>query len=250
MLGRLAATLYFSEPAERRVTVAREAVAMARRVGDPRALGQALHELHFALLEPDALAERLAVVEELGALARTSSDGEVRARSLLARVLSSLEIGDRGALDVALGAQARARGGSCAIPICRGRRESGQRCACCSPVALDEADLCVHEALREGRRIQRELAPQWYAVQIYQLRREQGRLSELTPDAPADHRPPIRQSIPGPPRWRCSRQKKAAATRRCDVRARSVPGGIEQVRRDVNRVITLAVLAELAFAVA
>ena len=245
VLGRLAATLYFSEPEERRVAIARESVAMARRIGDAVALGQALYELHFALLEPDSLAERLAVVEELGALSRSSNDGDLRARSVLTRVLSSLELGDRGALDAALAAQAQLAEELRHPDLAWQSRVWGAMRLLLAG-RLDEADLRVHEALREGRRLQRELAPQWYAVQIYTLRREQGRLAELLPMLQR-----VTAAYPVIDTWSAALALlDAEAGRREEAlrRARSLcPGGVARVRRDVNRVITLAVLAELAF---
>src|SRR5262249_46895180 len=65
LLSRLASALSVAPGENRHRTIAREAVAMSRRLEDRHCLAQVLSYAHWALRGPDDLAERLAISEEL-----------------------------------------------------------------------------------------------------------------------------------------------------------------------------------------
>jgi hypothetical protein len=242
LASRLASALYFAEPETRHIEVCREALAMARRIGDRQALGSVLFKLHFARLDPDGLAERELVAAELASVAAESGDGDLRARSLMTRVVDALERGDRLALDAALEEHA-ALAARLRHPtlLWHARLWRGMRALLAGRIA--EADELAHEALREGQHLALEVAGEWYGVQIYQVRREQARLGELEPA--------VRQLAclyPAIATWPATLALLEAEHGRAEdarrrVRALCDERGI-RLRRDVNTLVTLAVLAE------
>lgn len=105
---RLLANLVAADPNEpRRVELADEAVADARRLDDPKTLAIALVAQQVADLGPSTLSRRLHTSREIVALAEASNEADlaVRGRFLLQNAL--LEAGDMRGLDAELVAQDR-----------------------------------------------------------------------------------------------------------------------------------------------
>ena len=69
LLARLAVELYYAPSRDRSEALSSQAVAVARRAGDRRAVAAALNARHVALWRPDRLAERLAAADEMLAVA-------------------------------------------------------------------------------------------------------------------------------------------------------------------------------------
>jgi tetratricopeptide (TPR) repeat protein len=93
-LARLSVAISYKESTERRRELADEAVAMARRVGDRRALDYALSAHCDAIAGPEDCERRVAEADEIVAIARERGD---RPMELLGRrflVLAHLEMGD------------------------------------------------------------------------------------------------------------------------------------------------------------
>jgi hypothetical protein len=239
VLGRLASALYFADPEERHVALCREAVAFARRNGDPHSLGYALAKLHFALLDPDAMDERFGVRDELAALANGTGNVDLRARSLQPRAMDALERGDRRSLEVALEEQA-SLAHSLRHPwlAWQAKLWSTMRALLAGNIA--EADVLAHEALRDGRRIQQEIALEWYGVQIIQIRREQGRLVEM--ESAIQRLVALYPKI-GP--WPITLALLEAEDGRREVALRRVRElASMRLRCDLNKLVSLAVLSE------
>jgi hypothetical protein len=93
-LARLAAALQPSLTPDQPMAMAREAVAMARGIGEPEVLAAVLSHAGSALADYAPPAERAQVSEELARLAQTAGDRvlELRAQSRL--VFDHLEMGD------------------------------------------------------------------------------------------------------------------------------------------------------------
>ena len=77
LLTRLAITLYWSQPSERKRALSDEAVAMARRIGHTSTLAYALAGRIATLSGPDDVEERLAVAMEVRRLADHCGDREL-----------------------------------------------------------------------------------------------------------------------------------------------------------------------------
>src|SRR5271156_369554 len=69
LTAKLAATLYWSHAHERSIELSGKAVELARQADDPAAMIYALWRRHYVLWTPDHLEERLAIAEELIAVA-------------------------------------------------------------------------------------------------------------------------------------------------------------------------------------
>ena len=94
LLGRLAIELYHSPPVARREELSAQAVALAREAGAPGALADALSARHVALWSAPHLDERLALADEMIAVAGAAGDRERALQGRNWRVLDLLERGD------------------------------------------------------------------------------------------------------------------------------------------------------------
>ncbi|MEA2467908.1 MAG: eukaryotic-like serine/threonine-protein kinase, partial [Thermoleophilaceae bacterium] len=93
LLARLAIAVYFVSPT-RREQLARDAVAMARRVGDPATLAFALNDAHFVLHGPGSDRDRVALATELIEVAERAGDHEFATEGRGMRLIDLLEAGD------------------------------------------------------------------------------------------------------------------------------------------------------------
>jgi tetratricopeptide (TPR) repeat protein len=181
LLGRLAAELYYSPAShERRRALSRQAVEMAERLGDASLLGIALCDTRSALLGPDNIEERGAIADRIIVLTEQSGSKERALDGHLWRLVDCSGMGDIAAVDMEL-------------HICAQRAEDLRRPFYLWRVAVlramrahiegrfDEADRLVHEALAAGQRAHSSNFFLIYALQVFQLRRDQGRLDEVEP---------------------------------------------------------------------
>jgi DNA-binding winged helix-turn-helix (wHTH) protein len=242
VLGALARALAFDSDAARREALAREAAAMAGRLADPETRVFALRDLHFgcwAELGPD---ERRRIAREGIACAAASGDALLEHEALMEWIADLLEAGDRDGLDAALAAHRGVRERSRhPIPAWHGAHYEAMR-------ALLDGDLAAAERALDGAgRLGREagypLALQWQALQLYGLRREQGRLGELRPVLRE-----VARSDPATP-WPIAAALLDARAGDLEpawtsLRARVRDGRVE-VRRDFSELAALALLAEL-----
>jgi hypothetical protein len=98
VMSRLAVALaYLPTHREQTRALAREALAMARRIGEPTALAEVLASTHWATWSPDNVDERLAMNRELASRAAELEDGVLGAYAHGRAVTELLEIGDTAA---------------------------------------------------------------------------------------------------------------------------------------------------------
>jgi tetratricopeptide (TPR) repeat protein len=178
LMGRLASALANAGVEQRRPLLARQALEMARQVGDKQTLADVLASSHRAIRGPEALHESMAITRELGRVADDLGDGRLRARSHEWLMDYLLELGDIEAVERELDALQR---------LARTRRERiftwvlavlqanraylGGRMQQCETLARDALTLRF-----EGHD---ELAQQAFSAQTFFVRREQRRLDEL-----------------------------------------------------------------------
>jgi DNA-binding SARP family transcriptional activator len=161
-----------------RVAMADEAVEMARRLGDPATLAYALEGRCETYWGPDALEERQAIATELIRVAESAGDAERTYAGHDCRFYTLLEAGDIPAAYQAHDAATRlahelgqaaqlwdtaTRGAN--LALFEGR--------------FAEAERAIYEALELGRLAQSANAQLAFELQLYAVRREQGRLEEL-----------------------------------------------------------------------
>jgi hypothetical protein len=153
LLARLAAALLGEASAgSRRRSLADEALALARRAGDPRTLAEVLDARLHALWDPEAAEDRLAAGSEIVDLARAAGEGARERHGLFWRFVALMELGRVDEAESALAAFERevtlagdeqaavmATARHAMLAILRGR--------------FDEAMLLADEANERGRRV-------------------------------------------------------------------------------------------------
>src|SRR5581483_8598093 len=183
---------------ERLESLSVEGVAMARRIGVPRAVIGALISRHFVLLGPDRTpAERLPVVDEALRLARESNDVELAQPAQAWRIVALLEMGDAPAARHEL-ATYRRRWEESRLPIAMWHARVLAATGALLDGRLAEAERLAREALAQRPLGLTSQPSQFYALLVFDVLREWGRLAELEPALRA-----IADEYPAVPGWRC-----------------------------------------------
>ena len=212
LLARLSGALRDPPFRDRAAAVSRQAVDMARRLGDPATLAYALDARHVVIWGPDTAEERVAIAGELARLAAEADDEERTFQGHFWRLESLLELGDLPSVRTELRAAARSA-------------EELKQPAQLWYVAVTEALLALLEGsfVEAERRIEKALglgqeAQSWealayYRLQLYSLRSAQGRLDEFEST--------IQRSVDEYPRYPVFRCVLAALYRELDLRAQA-----------------------------
>ena len=240
LLARLALELYYSGDSERRVAVSGEALALARRLDDPRTLATCLIAHHYALWRPETVEERLEVAGELRRVADRTGDPELELEGAGWTVVDLLELGDIQGADIQIAAASKL-----AEALHRPLYlwwTSGFRCARAQLAGrFDEAERLAGETLAIGQRGQAENAMHYYAQAIFTIRREQGRIEEVE-DA-------VRRFIeiyPAVPAWRAALALLLAELGRVDEAHAELAAVFDvELPRDANWLIANTLLAEV-----
>ena len=228
--------------APRHAEVAREAVAAARRSGDPGALASALASEGFTGQTLDHTERNLRYLE-VARLAAEAGDLDLEVRSHESLLYNALYAGDRAALDEELAIHARLAEQSrspfvkytdtiyrSTVAILEGRYSDGEQ------LALD--------ALGIARRTQDRTSVEAVGASLFTVMREQGRAEEL--EAPTRR---MLERYPLLAVWRSGLAQILADEGKLDEAAEHVEvlarGGFEAVADDVLRTFTLSGLAEV-----
>ena len=107
LLGRLAAATYWNAPREQREALSRDAVEMARRIGDHAVLAASLSSRRYALWSPENIEERLAGAAEILDLAEEVGDQERVLQAHRWLLTDFLERGDLAAANTGIDAHTR-----------------------------------------------------------------------------------------------------------------------------------------------
>jgi DNA-binding SARP family transcriptional activator/tetratricopeptide (TPR) repeat protein len=99
LLGRLAMELHFSNEPERCQALARQAVTLARRLGDPSTLAFALNAHHWAQRGQDEVGELLAIADQIICHAEGSAELELALQGHSWRLVDLLELGRAEEID-------------------------------------------------------------------------------------------------------------------------------------------------------
>lgn len=179
-LGALAEAHGAAGITDKRDALSREAVAMARRTGDPAVLAATLNSRHWVLLGGADLDERLAVSKEMQDLAGAGRDRGLTLKAYRWRIIDLLELGDITAVDVEIAGQAR---------LAEERREglflwhagkfAGMRAFLAGRLA--DAERLARETRGAGERLGIGGVAMVYTFEMFAVRREQGRLGEMAP---------------------------------------------------------------------
>ena len=239
LMGRLAGYA----DVERKQVLARQAVEMARRVGDKATLADVLASTHRATHGPDALQESLALAAELGRVADEVGDCRLRARAHRWLLDHLLELGDIEAVERELEALKR---------LAHTRRERYFTWILAVFSAnhahlqgrLEDCEKLAHEALAHRLEGQDDAAAHIFGVQMLFVRREQGRLEELVQTAAN-----LAEQYPQLANWRCALayidaqlQRTAHARQALEALAHA---GFSDLPRDTYWLANLSTLSEV-----
>ena len=179
MMGSLAMLIYYDSTSEERDALTQTAVEMAQRIGDTQTIAYTLHSRHSAMWEPRYNEECLATATQIVRLGEDTGDKGMEARGEFMRIDSLLELGDIGAVNEAMDTWARLAE-EVRLPS-RLQAVFTSRRAMLALLAgrFAEAEQLAEEALQHRQRAQDEGATTVFAIQMFTIRREQGRLGEL-----------------------------------------------------------------------
>ena len=178
LLARLAGALRDEPSPEARAALGAQAVEMARRLDDPATLAYALDGHHAAILGPGNPEERLALANEIVRLADAGDDRERAIQGRHYRVIALMELAVLERVDAEVAAMAM---------LAEELRQPAQLwyvAATRANLALltgqfDEAEGLISRALELGRHAMSRDATLSSRLQLFLLRREQGRLAEI-----------------------------------------------------------------------
>jgi tetratricopeptide (TPR) repeat protein len=178
VLANLVRVKYFGEEREQVQRWAEEAVARAERIGHPGTLFAALEAMHYALLVPEGLEQRLRISARLPGLARRSGSIRFEALAHLWRVVDLLELPDVAGADAEIASFERlAR--EMQQPFYRWLASGFRATRAQMEGRLSEAEQLMTEALRSGGEADSPNALTFFGTQLFHLRHEQGRAGEL-----------------------------------------------------------------------
>jgi tetratricopeptide (TPR) repeat protein len=175
VMGRLSVVLEFSAD-ERRIALSGEALAMARRVGDPKALYYALDGRAFVWdLPPE---ERIAAAAELVELEEKIDSPEGWCRGLEWLSHLRMEQGDIAAFDAAM-ASFKRRAAETLNPVALWQVTVAETMRAIMMGQLEEAERLAFEAFALGQKVNEVNATELLGAHVFGIRHLQGRLDEI-----------------------------------------------------------------------
>jgi class 3 adenylate cyclase len=243
LLVRLSVAVYFSRPHERE-RLARDAVAMARRVGEPDTLAAVLEHAHYTLSTPARTEDRVEIVTELIDAAERAGDREMAIEGHGMLLIDLLELGDVEGLDREMAIYSR---GAMTLREPNYLRYATIRRAMRALLAgrFDQVEPILEKHLPRTARHQLEPnTVQAFGVVMFTLRRLQGRVPDV-----AEEFARFAAQYPAVPAWRTGlalldfeigRTEEA----RAGVQA-LMADDFAEVPRDANWVTALCLMSEV-----
>ena len=205
-----------SADAERRRSLSAQALEMARRIDEPSTLAYALVGYASSHLTPDFTSERVELVQELIDVATEAGDLERAIEGYGDHLDASIELGDLASVYADLEAMT-ILAGELHQPAQQWLVAVHRAILALLEGRFEEAEQLMDEARSIGERAQSWSARVDYELQLYLLRREQGRLDEaeeLVRRAASEYRTyPIWRCVLGLEHRDCQRTRFAAASR-------------------------------------
>ncbi len=196
--ARLGGELYFRvEAAERRRALTDDAVAMARRLGDPAVLAYVLGCAHWGAWVPGNARVRLAMAEEIVALAREAGDRELEFGGALYLFGDLIELGETERADEALALE-HAIAIELNQPECLWTAHVHQCCRALMDGDFDEATRLNDRGLELGQEAHSDTALQMYGVALIDIALARGGLEPMVPLVVA-----MVEQYPLLPAWKC-----------------------------------------------
>ncbi len=244
LLSRLCGALYFSAQRDHMIPLSQEATEIARELGDPVADALAAAARRRAHWEPGQLQRRLTDSTQLLRAAREAGDLELTLQGHAWLVVDLLERGDRRGVEAQIDAFASGAE-QLRQPLFQWNALVWQAMLALMDGHLGKAEQLATAAVSSGARAEGITAPQYYAVQMLEIRREQARMSEL--EAPARE---LVATNPHRAAWRAGLATLLLHTGRADeARAEFdllARDGFASVPRDGDWMVVASLSADLA----
>jgi tetratricopeptide (TPR) repeat protein len=178
VLAALADSRYFADAGNRVFALTQEAVDMARRLGDAPSLAAALHARQFVLWGPERIEERIAIATESLRYEAECDDRQALIWTLNHRRVAYLEVGDVQAAADDL-TRLKQTADDLGLPMLRGFARRHEAMDALLQGRFEPGERLMHETLELSQRGQDPNAVQFFGVQLFALRRFQGRLDEV-----------------------------------------------------------------------
>jgi DNA-binding SARP family transcriptional activator/tetratricopeptide (TPR) repeat protein len=244
LLTRLCAALYYSQRRGEMTELAAEASALAQKLGDPEALALAAAARRRAFWDPSRLGQRVADSTELLTRARETGDLELVLQGHAWLIVDLLEQGNPDAVEAQIEAFS-AGAERLRQPLYLWNLGVWRAMRALLAGRLEEADTLASEALALGAHGETITAPQYYAIQLLAIRREQARLAEL--EQPARE---LVASNPHRPAWRAALATLLWEAGRTDEAREEFEllagGAFANIPEDGDWLIAITLLAETA----
>ncbi len=246
LLARLCGALYFSPLRSRMQGLSEEAAQIAAELGDPESRAYACAARRRALWDPSHLEERLEASTEMLKLTRETGSLEQQLQAHAWLVVDLLEQGDLEAVDAQI--QSFSAGATrLRQPLYLWHAMVWRSMRAILTGQLDLAESLAGEAVAAGASAESVAAPQYYAIQMLGIRREQLRMAELEVAARA-----FIEANPGRPGWDAALMDlliqggaREEARRRFDALATS---GFQDIPRDGDWMTAITLLTDVAAA--
>ncbi|TMB68783.1 MAG: hypothetical protein E6J43_05610, partial [Chloroflexi bacterium] len=245
LLAQRGIAVYFRSQDELRANC-REAVEIARRVGDRTALTRSLYASVFGAIDLVDVDERLAIAEEIVRLGEEAQDNELVLRGFFIRAGMRVILGDmeaaNGDIDryAALAAELR-------VPRWIWQAELLRAMQALFAGSIADAEPLAFKAFETGRLADPDNFLQMYSVQLFAIRREQGRVEEMLPATQA-----FVAQLPLVPAWRAGLAYQYAEAGRKEEAGREfevlAADAFSALPKDGNWPIAMALLAEVCCA--
>jgi tetratricopeptide (TPR) repeat protein len=246
LLSRLCGALYFSDRSDQMRSLSEEATAIAAELDNPQSNALAAATRRRAYWGPGQMERRLADSTELLRGARESSDIELTLQGHAWLVVDLLEAGDRKGVEAQI--EAFTRGAQrLRQPLYLWNAKVWHAMIALLDGRLAESEKLASAALSDGIRTEGITAPQYYAIQMLAIRREQGRMGELEG--------PARELTGGNPlraAWRAGLATMLLESGRRDEAQAELDllgrDGFGSIPRDVDWTVVIALLGDVAIA--
>jgi ATP/maltotriose-dependent transcriptional regulator MalT len=179
MLGGLARALDFRGDHDRSAIVRASAIDMARRLSDRAGLATVLVGAYWSRAS-NSLEQILGMLSEAAAIGDELGDTEIRAEAMSWRVPTYVALGDIGAARREVAALQETAEQTAQPFVLHVAAHYGSAIALCDG-RLDEADALANRSHEYSRLLTGRDASGVHGIQMFGIRREQGRLAELAP---------------------------------------------------------------------
>jgi tetratricopeptide (TPR) repeat protein len=180
VLARLATALYWSNARERRDTLTRTSVEIARRLDDPVTLAYALNHRRAGLWGPGTLRERFAAADEIVRIAQITGDREMEMTGRIWRIVDLMEMADMPRVSSEF-EQFWRLARELAVPQWVWWATTFRALRAQLDGRLTDAEGLIAEATTLGYAAESPDAVQALGSLMHTLRKEQGRIEELEP---------------------------------------------------------------------